>query len=1038
MRSPARLLAGLALLVAGCQAPPPAAFVAGGQTASVAAPVGNNAVGEPCNYRQSSAPEGGVAAARQATITCGTWKEPSAVVFDLGSGADAGRLRQLATAGPWRNYIDQRFACEAPVATRVLDGDPAQLLQCRRRSGGWPHLALTAAANGHVYAADGTQPALPAIEATVAVLSGKRAPVSAASVSEAERLIASRPGRHPFGSGDEGRYHELIALGDAYNNVDDWAHAEQAFRDALAVQQRYLSPDNPGLALTLMKLAAEISHRRKDPAADGLLDRAARLAARAQDPLLSAQLHYYRAVTAAYQGNAETALHEAEAAQQAFDRLVPPEASERALRPSVSEIGTNAPVGRIRTANGGAPLVDYDAALSANGGTIDSRAAITGLAESMRLRASLLRGAGNPAEATAFAERADRLLEANGLSVSSTGARALRLVASDEASRGNYGAAGSESSAAGSVFQRVVPGERPAAINALSEGAYQLRQGNTGRALALFRAAGAILQKPTVLTGAPPDLIYPWLDALYAQAQGNPTNRTALDAEMFLAAQLAKSSITAQDIAESAARLAAGDPQVADVLRRLQQRQRELGVLTQQRDRLAASDQPNAADLKNLDTRIATVQKEETEAEAQAQEAAPRYRRLIEQPVTATELQGLLRPDEALLAFFVAEQGSYGFLLERDRLVTYRIPLTRADTVAQIQHLRETVLPKAVDGHMRLPEYDTAGAYRLYAALIGPVADQLQDKRQLILAPRGALLGFPLEALVTEPGVKVSGVDYRKVPFLVRRFALSFVPAPRTFVDLRRIKSGAPGPLPFIGFGDFTPPSDRQIAALFPPDRCGEDNRNLHLLGALPGTKVEVTTIGRLLGARPSDIVLGPAFTKARLAALPLRQYRIVHLATHALLPAELGKCQSEPAILTSVPQGAASADAGFLRPEDIDKLTLDADLVVLSACDTAGPDEGGGESLSGLARAFFTAGTRGVLVTHWSTLDLAAMRLMTATLGGGKESTATALRNAQLQMIDGAGSDKQNPMLMSHPYAWAPFVLIGDGVYPGNRGPES
>ena len=155
-----------------------------------------------------------------------------------------------------------------------------------------------------------------------------------------------------------------------------------------------------------------------------------------------------------------------------------------------------------------------------------------------------------------------------------------------------------------------------------------------------------------------------------------------------------------------------------------------------------------------------------------------------------------------------------------------------------------------------------------------------------------------------------------------------------------------------------------------------------------------------------------------------------MHLATHALLPTELGQCQTEPAILTSVPPNAPSADAGFLRTGDIENLKLDADLVVLSACDTAGPGNGAGESLSGLAQAFFSAGTRGMLVTHWAAADVAAMRLMTGTLApGGAGDTAHSLRKAQLNMIDTAGSGEDSPMLMSHPYAWAPFVLIGDGV---------
>jgi CHAT domain-containing protein len=203
-------------------------------------------------------------------------------------------------------------------------------------------------------------------------------------------------------------------------------------------------------------------------------------------------------------------------------------------------------------------------------------------------------------------------------------------------------------------------------------------------------------------------------------------------------------------------------------------------------------------------------------------------------------------------------------------------------------------------------------------------------------------------------------------------------------------------------------------------------------LAELPGTREEITTVALKLGAGRNDVVLADDFTKARLATIDFSDYRIVHFATHAFLPTEI-HCLTEPSILLSVPASAASAADGFLQPDEILKMHLDADLVVLSACNTAGPDgRSAGESLSGLARTFFFAGTRGLLVTHWSVNDTAAMRIMTGTLAGGEhgvpQETATALRQSQIALINAAGEDGL-PAIFSHPFAWAPFVLIGDGV---------
>src|SRR5262249_42743969 len=156
--------------------------------------------------------------------------------------------------------------------------------------------------------------------------------------------------------------------------------------------------------------------------------------------------------------------------------------------------------------------------------------------------------------------------------------------------------------------------------------------------------------------------------------------------------------------------------------------------------------------------------------------------------------------------------------------------------------------------------------------------------------------------------------------------------------------------------------TDAQLAASFPADRCQDDLAALGELGELPGTKDEIGSIGALFGAGSGDTYLRGSFTKAALLGLDLKQYRVIPFATPAFLPTER-RCKSSPSILMSVPPSAADARDAFLDDDEILKLKMDADLVVLSACNTAGPSGAAGESLSGLARAFFFAGTRGLLV---------------------------------------------------------------------------
>lgn len=206
IRSPAPVVLLVAGMLAAYDTPTPEAFVTStGKQVATAVPTGINEVGEPCRYYQlASSIIGGQ---RDAVIYCGNWEQPSGRVSELAEMASPGQLNEVIGSGSWRACVDQRFACGAPVQMRILTGSPAALMQCSRRVDGWPHLALTSEVDGRLFAADAVRPALPAVEATIATLSGRAAPQNAVSeTSEARRLIAQRTAGGSFGSGDTGRY----------------------------------------------------------------------------------------------------------------------------------------------------------------------------------------------------------------------------------------------------------------------------------------------------------------------------------------------------------------------------------------------------------------------------------------------------------------------------------------------------------------------------------------------------------------------------------------------------------------------------------------------------------------------------------------------------------------------------------------------------------------------------------------------------------------------------------------------------------------
>jgi CHAT domain-containing protein len=1022
---------GLGALV-GCETLPQSAYVsdealrslnpgAAGEEAAV--PVGDNEVKEACRYQPGRLDDVDVGAVRAITLRCGTWTQPSGRVFQLRGGAsDPAHLEELAGAGAWKAYVDQRFRCQAPAETRILNDVPAVILQCARRNGGWPHLALLTSLDGKTFAADGVLTAFRPLEATLAALGNRAAPSSEGQPSAAYELLAARLARQPFGSGDLDRYFGLMRLGDQYNEVENYASAEDAFRDALAVQQRILGTSDPSSALPMMKLAAQISNQRRFVEADGLFDRAAALSARATDPLIKAELAFYRAAHAANQRKRDEALQLAAVAERSYAALLP--SSVRNAGRRQAQIASASAGARFDLGTGTDLFVNPEV-----------RAAVLGLAEVLRVESVLYNRLGDYDESIAKATEARLLLENNGVNPPGVIPRTLRITALSAGESGQLGAAASDLESSARLFQQDTPNERPLAVTYLLAGAALQRDGKPEDALRQFRAGAKILQARHL--GAPDALISAFLDALDARAARQPSERDAIYREMFETAQLAQGGLTAQFIAKAAARLAAGDQAASAALRRLQEIELHLRSLFTDRD-VEAQRPPesrNADALSRIDHAIADAERERGEAESAVQAAAPAYQQLIQTGAPASDVAKALRPREAFLSIFVGEKVSYGFLITAKQITAYPIEqsqLQMSETVAKLRRSAEIHFDD--EGRPDLKPYDLETAHQLYLDLFKPIEALLSDVQELVVSANGPLLTMPLQALVVKPATPATGHDYRKVDWLLRRYAISYVPIPQTFVALRNIKSASAAPKPFIGFGDFRPATPAQLEASFPPDRCGSDNTELAGLAILPGTRREVKTIAAKLGADPESVILGQDFTKEKLASIDLGQYRILHFATHAFLPTEI-HCLTEPSLLLSVPRSAATAADGFLQPDEILKLHLQADLVVLSACNTAGPSgQSAGESFSGLARTFFFAGTRGLLATHWSVSDTAAMTVVGGALagdGGVAPDTSKALRESQLRLLESAGAPEGLPIEFSHPFAWAPFVLIGDGVKP-------
>ncbi|WP_424814114.1 CHAT domain-containing protein [Roseococcus sp. YIM B11640] len=947
------------LALAACQAPPPEAYVAPSGGGAGLAVVGRTAAGEECRFARSGT--GG-------DVWCGEWSSPSARIRASGAADPMAALASSNAA------LADRLDCGPARATTALGGQPAALAECRRRAGGWPAFLLAVRSGPGTWVAEGVLPASAAAEQSIGVLGGQVTPDAAPLSSAAIDQMAQRLSRQAFSTGDVGQFDTLMNLGRDANQAERFVAAETAYRAALGLQERALGADSPDRFLPMVLLALQLSNQGRFPEADALFQRAAAMAPRASEPLAGAILAHYRGLNEANRGRHPQALALLDEAGRAYARRVPPE-----LR-----------AGRT----GGPPAAITD--------PVAGRA-LLGLIETRRNTAAVLRATGQYAGAEAAAAEAERLLPSVTGTASSTDvmvARVSRTGGAALAGTGDTGAAGRAFERSAGRFARGIPRSRPLAETLLLQAAAS----SASAAIRPCRDAAAVLRQ--LREGTTPQRIAPCVDAFIAL--GTPEGR----AEAFEAAQLAQGGVTTTQIATAAARLTAGarDPAVAEALRRREEADRSLAARYRERD---AAEAEGRRDLGELNARIAEAENAASEADAAAQSAAPGYGQLVQSVSSTADVLAALAPGEALVATTLpADRRGWTFVLLDGTVSVGRVGADTAQIATLVARLRDSV----ESGNSRKPFAAGAG-WQLHQALFAGVTEPLAQARAMVALPEGPLLSLPYGMLVTAAPPAAEG--HENVAFLIAKMPVAHVPAASSLVALRRAGNSAAA-RPWFGFGDPRPVPIAFAQRSFPaaPD-CG---RGLASLSRLPAAAIELQAAQQVMGATAAERRTGDAFTVSSVRATRLRDFRIVHFATHGVLPGELS-CLTEPAIIASPAQGPTAAQA-LLTAGTVLDLDLDADLVVLSACNSGG-GAAAGESLSTLARAFFFSGARGLMVTHWYVNDAAAARVAFFTLEhirNGKPP-AEALREAQLALMQVGGA--------GHPALWAPFAILGPGPAP-------
>jgi CHAT domain-containing protein len=409
----------------------------------------------------------------------------------------------------------------------------------------------------------------------------------------------------------------------------------------------------------------------------------------------------------------------------------------------------------------------------------------------------------------------------------------------------------------------------------------------------------------------------------------------------------------------------------------------------------------------------------------------------VDDRVDLAEMQRVIRPNEALVIHVTALGALLTTCVNSEgwefKLSIPSLPESQQSTIDT------KLLMAAVHGtHEPSPLLDSnfplENSHRLFKLYLGSISGCLKNKTHILLATDPDLFTLPWNALVTEPPSNDNAHQLRDASWLPKSYAVSLLPSVRSLLQLRATLPRSKARQIFLGVGDPdfkgapAPAAQLALGRLFASRGVG-DSRAISELPRLPDSAVELRAVASALGASAKDLLLQGGATERELRKRTLNDYRVISFATHAIVSGEIDGV-TEPALVLSPGYGESDPqNDGLLTAPEIQNLTLDANLVILSACNTAASDgQAGGRGLSGLADAFFFAGARSIAVTQWAVYSKFAQKLgvdmIAQSLKSGSPGVAHGLRQAMTGYLASVTSD-----YWANPRFWAAFIIAGDGA---------
>ncbi|MFH1982518.1 MAG: CHAT domain-containing protein [Pseudomonadota bacterium] len=536
----------------------------------------------------------------------------------------------------------------------------------------------------------------------------------------------------------------------------------------------------------------------------------------------------------------------------------------------------------------------------------------------------------------------------------------------------------------------------------------------------------------------------------------------------FQFASALQDKLIGRAVAMSSARSAVKDPALSSLIRQRQDLELKLSSLKNclSSALYAPPELINTEVINELQNQVETLN---LAAETLAQDIKarfPEYENIVNPDnADVTKVRSTLGDSEALISIFSGKNYTFTWAVPKTGAVSLvKAPIGRARMAAVVDELREALNPGGLTSIMDLPPYDLKLAYTLYEQTLKPVEAGWKKAKNLMVITQGPIGQIPLSILPTTPAVEPDSAPgkpgfskYQEENWLIKTHSVTVLPSVSALINLRSFVAKKTERVAYAGFGDpyfnleqlaeaeteaskeASRPAMRNAPVLLRGIRVTKAGAldkekiasvDISMLNRLPDTREEVIDIAASLKADIArDVYLGRQASEHTIKSMTLDDRRVVVFATHGLVAGDLDGLD-QPALALSAPAVTGNADEdGLLTMGEIMGLRLNADWVVLSACNTGAAEGDGAEAVSGLGQAFFYAGARSLLVTGWPVETVSAKMLTTSLfqrqLAHPDSDRAQLLR---LTMIDMIEKKHEHGFSYAHPIFWAPFSIVGDG----------